>query len=124
MKVPGFLVRRFYIKGSLRNADGSFQLQARNPLGDGFLVGIGRFSVDGEEVDHADVSAVRDGDEEWTRGDAVSPTTPVEFHKGDRVTFNVAGRTLVPGRHKLELEIFERNAGRLSLQLEDDLADA
>jgi hypothetical protein len=122
VRVPGFLVRKFYVKGSLRNADGGFQLEATNPLGDGRLVGIGRFLLDGKAIEPADVSAMREGDTEWTRGDDVSATSPVTFRKGDRVTFSVAGRTLTPGRHRLELEIFERDAGRLSLTLEDDVA--
>jgi hypothetical protein len=124
MRVPGFIVNRFYVKGSLRNADGGFQLEARNPLGDGMLVGIGRFAVDGEPIDPADVSAIRDGDTEWTRGDAVSRTSPVTFRKGDAVTFNIAGRQLKPGKHKLEVEIFERDAGQLSLSLEDSIPKA
>lgn len=122
MRVPGFIVRQFYVKGSLRNADGGFQLKARNPLGDGLLVGIGQFSVDGESIDPGDVSAIRDGDADWTRGDEVSRLSPVAFKKGDAVTFNVAGRTLTAGKHRLEVEIFERDAGRLSLSLEDDIA--
>jgi hypothetical protein len=122
MRVPGFIVRKFYVNGSLRNADGGFQLQATNPLGDGLLVGIGRFAVDGEGIDPADVSAIRDGDADWTRGNEVSAASAVAFHKGDRVTFHVAGRTLSAGRHRLEVEIFERDAGRLSLTLEDDIA--
>ena len=123
MNVPGFIVRQFYVKGSLRNADGGFQLEARNPLGDGLLVGIGKFAVDGQGIEPVDVSAIRDGDTDWTRGDAVSRTSPVGFRKGDRVTFHVAGRTLARGKHKLQVEIFERDAGRLSLSLEDELAN-
>ena len=122
MRVPGFIVRQFYVKGSLRNAEGGFQLEARNPLGDGRLVGIGRFAVDGEPIDPANVSAIRDGDADWTRGDEVSATSPVAFHKGDRVTFHVAGKALAPGKHHLEVEIFERDAGRLSLTLDDEIA--
>jgi hypothetical protein len=124
VRVPGFIVRKFYVKGSLRNADGGFRLQATNPLGDGMLVGIGRFAVDGQAIEPGDVSAIRDGDAEWLRGDEVSQTSPVAFAKGDRVTFHVAGRTLAPGKHRLEVEIFERDAGRLSLTLEDDIANA
>jgi hypothetical protein len=121
VNVPGFIVRRFYVKGSLRNAEGGFRLEATNPLGDGMLVGIGRFALDGEGIDPGDVSAIRDGDTDWIRGDQVSATSPVGFRKGDRVTFHVDGRTLAPGKHRLQVEIFERDAGRLSLTLEDDI---
>jgi hypothetical protein len=124
VRVPGFLVRQFYVKGSLRNADGGFSLEARNPLGDGLLVGIRRFAVDGETVEPRDVSATRDGEAEPVRGDEVSPTAPVVFRKGERVTFHVSGKTLSPGKHQLELEIVERDAGLLSLTLDDDVTDA
>lgn len=120
--MPGFLVRQFYLKGSLRNEEGGFRLEARNPMGDGMLVGIGRFSVDGDPIDRADVSAIRDGDAEWTIGAAVSRMSPVLFRKGDHVTFHVADRTLSQGKHKLELEIIERDAGSLSLSLEDEIS--
>ena len=45
MRVPDFLVRQFYVKGSLQPEGDGFRLQARNGMGDGTLVGI----VDGAE---------------------------------------------------------------------------
>jgi hypothetical protein len=122
MRVPAFLVRQFYVGGSLRNVDGGFQLEARNPLGDGMLVGIQRFAVDGEPVDATHVSAARQGDATWTNAGQVSRTSPVVFRKGESVTFHVAGRTLAPGRHRLDVDLVERDAGLLSLTLDDDLA--
>ena len=41
MRVPDFLVRQFYVPGSLRHEGDGFSLQARNGMGDGTLVGIG-----------------------------------------------------------------------------------
>ena len=35
MKVPGFILRRLYLKGSLRNMPGGFQFQLQNNLGSG-----------------------------------------------------------------------------------------
>ena len=122
MQVPSFLVRQFYIGGSLRNVEGGFQLQARNPLADGMLVGIGRFTVDGQAVDPESVSALRSGEDTWTRASDVSRSSPVPFRKGDSVTFHVAGPPLAPGVHRLDVELIERDAGLLSLTLDDDLA--
>ncbi len=62
MRVPGFLVRQLYVAGSLHNDSGGFSLQARNSIGDGWLVGIGAIRVDGQDIPLADISATRDGD--------------------------------------------------------------
>jgi hypothetical protein len=119
MRIPGFLVRQFYVPGSLRSDADGFSLQARNPLGDGTLVGIGRISVDGVGVDPSVVSATRDGDEQAYGAVDVSPTSPVLFRRGDTVTFRVSGHPLAPGRHVFEVQLVERDLGELTLELED-----
>ena len=125
MRVPGFVLRQLYVQGSLRNEPDGFSLQARNPLGDGTLVRLGRISVDGQEIAAEDVTARRAGDPTTYRAADVSPTSPVSFRRGDVVTFHVAGWQLDPGDHKLELDVDEVNLGRVSLSIKDrvDAAD-
>jgi len=123
MRVPGFIVRQFYVGGSLRNAGDGFELQARNPMGDGALVGIRRIAVDGTAVEPTQVTARRVGSDVVIPATAVSRQTPVSFRKGDAVTFHISGHVLSAGKHKLELEIIERDAGLLQLSLEDKLAE-
>jgi hypothetical protein len=121
MRVPDFLVRQFYVKDSLRAEDGGFRLQARNGIGDGTLVGIGRISVDGTDIDLASVTATRDGDPTVHRAVDVSRTSPVSFSRGDLVTFHIADHALTPGRHRFEVEIVERDAGQLTLAVTDEV---
>jgi hypothetical protein len=122
MRVPGFLVRQLYVAHSLRNVDGGFQLQARNPLGDGVLVGIGAIAVDGVSIEPAVITATRDGEDREYRATEVSPAAPVTFRKGDVVTFHVAGLALEPGEHHLTVELVERDLGSLSLAITETLA--
>ena len=124
MKVPGFIVKQFYVGGSLRNAGDGFELQARNPMGNGLLVEIRRISVDGLTIPASAVTARRVGSDQDVRATDVSRLTPVAFRKGDAITFHISGSHLSPGRHRLELEIVERDAGLLQLSLEDTLAAA
>jgi hypothetical protein len=119
VRVPGFLLRQLYVSGSLRNEPGGFALQARNPLGDGTIVRIGRISVDGQDIAPGDVSARREDDPVVYRADEVSRSHPVTFRRGDVVTFRVAGWQLEPGDHQLELEVDELDLGRLSLAIRD-----
>ena len=124
MRVPDFLVRQFYVSGSLQHEGDGFRVQARNGIGDGSLVGIGRISVDGAIVDPASVTATRAGDDVVHRAVDVSRAAPVSFRRGDVVTFHVAGHQLAPGEHRFEVEIHELNAGSLTLSLKDTIRSA
>jgi hypothetical protein len=124
MRVPDFMVRQFYVSGSLQHEADGFRLQARNGLADGTLVGIGRISVDGLVVDPASVTATRAGEDAVHQATTVSRQAPVAFRKGEVVTFHVVGHRLAPGEHRFEVEIIELNAGSLTLSLKDTVRDA
>ncbi len=117
MRVPTFLARQFIVAGSLRNTPTGFSVDARNPIGDGQLVGIGHLRIDGEDVAPGQITATRAGDPTIHRAADVSPATPVSFRKGDQVTFHVAGLRLDPGDHRLEVELVEAGIGRLTVAI-------
>ncbi len=119
MRVPDFLVRQFYVSGSLQHEGDGFRLQARNGMGDGTLVGIGSVVVDGVVIDPAAITATRSGDDTVHRAADVSRASPVSFSRGDIVTFHITGHQLSAGQHRFEVEIFELNLGSLQLALKD-----
>ena len=122
MEVPSFLVRRFYVVGSLRNTETGFRLQARNPMGGGTLVGIGRLAVDGRRIALDSVSALRDGDASPIRAVDVSRLRPIKVAAGDVVTLRVEGEPLAAGEHRLDVELFELNLGALRFAIRDRVA--
>jgi hydroxymethylglutaryl-CoA reductase (NADPH) len=122
MDVPGFLVRQFYVKGSLRNSERGFELQARNPMGDGALVGVGRLAIDGQSIPAGSVRALREGDDAPIQASEVSPQRPIRVRQGDRVTLLVDGPRLERGEHRLEVELDELNLGRLRFSVRDRLS--
>ena len=123
MRVPDFLVRQFYVAGSLQHEGDGFRLQARNGMGDGTLVGIGSVVVDGTVIEPAAITATRSGDETVHHAADVSRRSPVSFSRGDIVTFHIGGHRLSPGEHRFEVEIFELNLGSVQLSLKDTVRD-
>jgi hypothetical protein len=121
VNIPGFMARQFYVEGSLRNTETGFELQAQNPMGAGTLVGVGRLRVDGREISAEVVTARRSGDETPIKAADVTRYKPVSVFKGDRVTLHIDGEHLSPGEHRLEVELFELNLGRLSFTISDTL---
>jgi hypothetical protein len=121
MNIPGFLARQFYVAGSLRNTASGFELKAQNPMGNGTLTGVGHLRVDGREIPAESVTAQRSGDAEAIRAQDVTRLKPVSVFKGDHVTLHVSGEPLSVGEHKLEVELFELNLGRLSFSISDHI---
>ena len=119
MRVPDFLVRQFYVKGSLQPEGDGFRLQAQNGMGNGTLVGIGKVVMDGQVIDPATITASRDGEDTVHRASDVSRRSPVSFDRGDIVTFHIAGHPLAAGPHQFEVDIYEVNLGLLQLVLKD-----
>jgi hypothetical protein len=78
-------------------------------------------SVDGQAIEPDAVSARRP-DGEVIKAAAISRFNPVKVAKGDRVTLHVAGPPLTPGEHKLGVELYEINLGRLSFSITDKVA--
>lgn len=123
MRVPGFLVRRFYVPGSLSNTPTGFQLRAHNEMGDGTLVGVTRIEVDGVAMDPAEITAQREGSDEVLRAADISRTSPVLVRRGESVTLHVTAQPLTPGRHELEVELVELDLGTLQLAITESIAD-
>ena len=119
MNIPGFIARQFYVAGSLRNTDSGFELKAHNPMGNGVLTGVGQIRVDGHDVPSENVTAQRSGDPAPISAQEVTKAKPVSVFKGDQVTLHVSGAPLTPGEHKLEVELFELNLGRLAFAISD-----
>lgn len=65
LQVPGFLLRRLYVRGSLRRTDDGFQLELKNTLGSGFARRLLPLRVNGTELPLEDcffeVDGVRHG---------------------------------------------------------------
>lgn len=117
MRVPGFLARQLIVPGSLRPSGDGFSIAVTNPIGDGRIERVVRIVVDGRAVPPEAISATRDGDPAVYRAVDVTPSAPVDFRKGDRVTFRVAGVPIAPGDHDLEVELVESQLGTLIVAL-------
>lgn len=123
MRVPGFIAKQFYVSGSLRNSGDGFELKAQNPMGGGVLVGVGKLRVDGQQILPGRVSAQRSDGSAPINAQEVDKWHPVPIQKGDTVTLHVAGQTLGPGEHRLDVELFELTMGQLSFSITDRIGE-
>jgi hypothetical protein len=117
MQVPGFLLRRLYVKGSLRNTDGGFEFDLKNSLGSGYAEQVLPLTVDGEPLPLDATHFVVDG--ETLRFDEVSPERTMSLGLNKLVTIGVNGRTLPGGKHKLGIGFMVTGMGKMEFDVTD-----
>jgi len=117
MEVPAFLLRRLYVKGSLRNENGGFAFDLMNGLGSGYAERVLPISVDGDEMPLAAATFTVDG-ESVSFAD-VSPSRTMTLALNKAVTISISGRTLSDGKHKVGMGFVVTGMGEMQFDVTD-----
>lgn len=117
MIVPAFLLKRIYIKGSLRHDEGGFQLQLKNSLGSGYAREMLPLVVDGEKIPKEDCSFMVDGRE--TAFTEINPDTPFTLALNKETTLLVRGCQLSQGSHRIRISFVAQGIGEVSFEITD-----
>jgi beta-mannosidase len=116
--VPGFLVRRVYVRGSLRHTGDGLTFRLRNPAMPVSLEGVRRLELDGQPIDLAEVKVAIGGSTRRLHG--ITPQTPLEVPSGESLNVVVPVR-LGPGPHTLELTARFEGLGEVTAKFRDEL---
>ena len=120
--VPGFLLRRLYVRQSLANTDDGFRFELMNRLGSGYSHNVHPLTVDGVEVpiDNAEF----DLEGASVRFDQVTEQRTLTLAMNKTIVVRVTGTRLEPGVHKIGMGFDVPGLGTLSFDFTDTVADA
>ena len=121
VSVPGFLLRRLYVKGSLKNAVGGFEFELRNNLGSGYSQKVWPLKVDGEELQASGSYFIVDGKE--TPFVDVSPDSTFSLEVNKTITIWTDGVALDPGVHTVEMGFDVPGLGTMKFDFTDEVED-
>lgn len=119
--VPGFLLRRLYVKQSLTNTEGGFQFELMNRLGSGYSHKVHPLTVDGAEIPID--SAEFDLEGTLIRFDHVTEQRTLTLAMNKTIVVRVSGTSLEPGAHKIGMGFDAPGLGTLSFDFTDTVAD-
>ena len=119
--VPGFVLRRIYVKGSLHNTPEGFEFSLCNRLASGYARQLLPISINGEPADisrcYFYAEDVRHGFQE------VSTETPFSLAMNKTTVIVVEGRPLEPGPHTIGMGFEVPGFGVLKFDFTDVVAD-
>ena len=121
LTVPSFILRRLYVKGSLRNAGNEFQFDICNKLGAGYARKLFPIIVDGEPASIEECSFRADGTDHTFQD--VSQNTPFTLALNKTTIIMVRGRTLAKGPHTIGMSFEVPGLGVLNFDFTDVVAN-
>lgn len=121
MKIPAFLLRRLYVKGSLKGTPEGLEFQLRNRLGSGYAHRLLPLTVDGEELDMERTSFEVDGKSHTFA--EVSKETTFTLGMNKTTVIRAEGAPLTSGPHKLAMRFEVAGLGELGFDFTDVVED-
>lgn len=119
--VPGFLLRRLYVKQSLTNTEDGFQFELMNRLGSGYSHKVHPLTVDGEDLPIE--SAEFDLEGTTIRFDQVSEQNTLSLAMNRAIVVRVTGARLEPGARKIGMGFDVPGLGTLGFDFTDNVSD-
>jgi hypothetical protein len=119
--IPPFVLKKLYVKGSLRTEDDGFALDLKNVVAPGTITAFTGLDLDGQAIAPAQVTLVPPSGNPRSMSD-ISVQTPLLFPVSVLVTLRVAGKTLEPGPHELVIHVVVQEVGPLDIPVSDTLA--
>lgn len=117
-KVPAFLLKKLYVKDSLRSTDDGFLLTIKNTLAPGTITRVRAVMVDGREIPAEQVAIGRG--ENQRPAARITPQTPFIFNLNEEAQVWVRGERLAAGRHQLLVRVTTKEVGDLDIPVEDE----
>ncbi|MCY4625107.1 MAG: hypothetical protein OXC99_08945 [Chloroflexi bacterium] len=121
VSVPGFLLRRLYVKGSLRATENGLSFEMKNTLGSGYARGMHPLTIDGEEVPMENTTFTVDG--RTVAFSNVNADVPFTLAMNRTTTIAASGLTLTPGAHKIGMAFEVQGLGVLRFDFTDAAND-
>jgi hydroxymethylglutaryl-CoA reductase (NADPH) len=120
--VPAFLLKRLYLKGSLKPTPDGFEFRVENKLGSGYATQMLPLTLDGTEFSLEQSYFLPDGGEEVRFCDVNTERT-MTLEVGRGLTMGVHGAApLAAGPHKVGLGFVVQGLNALSFEVSDVVA--
>lgn len=116
--IPSSVLKRLYVKNSLRSTPGGCEFALRNTLDTGTLVRIYGLEVDGTAYPPERLTLVT-SEGSLHPADAITPDAALLLPIGLGVTVRLSNVTLPPGTHKLRFPLQVQELGDLDIKVAD-----
>jgi hypothetical protein len=118
--IPNFILKRMYRIGSLRRLAEGIGFDIVNNLGPGQISRVNGVSMNGVVYGPSQVELLLN--EARLPADHITEAEPATFFLNQIITCIIRDRELPPGPYQITLDLVSREAGKVTLTVQDTLA--
>ncbi len=118
-KIPEFLLKSLYVKGSLRLTANGFQFKLKNDLGLARIIGVHPLLLDRKPIPMENCSFLH-GEHEAFFTD-VNADQSVLMRKGEALTISIRDLIIKRGRHYLGIHVIVKDMGSVRFTVSDQV---
>jgi hypothetical protein len=118
--VPAFILRRLYVKGSLKNALDGWKFTLRNSLGSGYAIGLVPVVLDGDQ----EIPMIKtwfESEGTTVTFDQVAEDNTFGLKMNTEIVINVIGDRLEDGEHTVYFGCIIPGIGEIGFDLTDEI---
>ena len=112
--IPSFLLKKLYVKKSLRNTETGFEFTIKNNLAPASLTAL-TLEVDGQEQPLDKITAIVNDTQ--TKISDISAGNPLSFSLNTDHVLQVEGEPLASGSHDIFIVVATKEAGELEIPI-------
>jgi hypothetical protein len=116
--IPKFMLKKLYVKDSLKKENGSFSFQLKNNLYPGTVIAVEPLKVNDREISAEKITI--SFDETTVNAHEISKDNPFELSKGTTFTFEIK-ESLSEEKQKIKIAFTTKEAGKIDFEIEDEL---
>lgn len=118
-KIPEFLLKALYVKGSLHANESGFEFQMKNEIGPVRIVGARPLQLNRRPIPMNQCRFIH-GDQE-AGFEEVTAEHSVLMRKGEALRVKVTGFHLKRGRHTLGISVVVKDMGKVTFSINDQV---
>jgi hypothetical protein len=119
--IPPFVLKKLYVKGSLRTEGDGFTLDLNNSIAPAVILACAGLDVDGQPVPPIQITIIPPNGEPRLANN-ISAESPLPFPADATITLHAADHALNPGPHELAIHVIVQYVGPLDIPISDTLA--
>jgi len=119
LSVPAAILRRLYVKKSLKNINDGFEFTLKNILADATIIKPLEISVDDKPVPIDKIILITDS--KTISNKDISGENPVEFTVNTTIGIRIEGMKLEPGEHKILIKGETKEYGEIKFDIKDKI---
>lgn len=118
--IPGFLLKKIYKKGSLRETQDGVAFDLKNIIGPGLVTGINFIQINDEIYNSSVIKIINAG--AAVLAEQISCDNPMLFKMNDEITCVIQNcLTLKDGLNQIIVELISQDVGKVCVALSDNL---